>query len=175
MRLVSLLFTLLLVLPGTGFAQGPSNEPIGTLAEVMRGLIFPASNRLSDVQTVDPATPEFDPKNPNDERPSANFSQIYTGWPTVDNAAVALAEVAKLIMIPGRLCENGEPVPVEQDNFMQWARDLQAVGVKALAASRSRNLEAVVEVNNDIFEACSNCHGFYRDSYTDPPKKRCVP
>ena len=175
MRLVSLLFTLLLVLPGTAIAQGPSNEPIGTLAELMRGIAFPASNRLSDVQTVDPATPEFDPENPNDDRPSANFSQIYTGWPTVDNAAIALAEVATLMMTPGRLCENGEPVPVEQDNFMQWARALQDVGIKALAASRARNLEAVIEVNNDIFEACANCHGFYRDSYTDPPKKRCVP
>lgn len=50
MRLVSLLFTLLLVLPGTPIAQGPSSEPIGTLAEVMRGIAFPASNRLSDVQ-----------------------------------------------------------------------------------------------------------------------------
>ena len=173
MRLVSLLFILLLVLPGTAIAQGPSSEPIGTLAEVMRGLLFPASNRLADVQTVDPETPV--PENPNDDRPSARFASIYTGWPTVDNAAVALAEVAKLIMIPGRLCENGEPVPVEQDNFIQWARALEEVGIKALAASRSRNMEAVAEVNNDIFEACSNCHSVYRDSYTDPPKKRCVP
>lgn len=78
-------------------------------------------------------------------------------------------------MVPGRLCENGEPVPVEQDNFIQWARELEEVGIKALAASRSRNMEAVAEVNNDIFEACSNCHSVYRDSYTDPPKKRCVP
>ena len=175
MRLVSLLFTLLLVLPGTAIAQGPSSEPIGTLAEVMRGIAFPASNGLSDVQTVDPDTPEFDPGNPNDHRPSARYSQIYTGWPTVDNAAVALAEVAKLIMVPGRLCENGEPVPVEQDNFIQFARELQEVGIKALALSRSRNMEAVAEVNNDIFEACSNCHSVYRDSYDDPPKKRCVP
>jgi len=175
MRLVSLPFTLLFVLPGTAIAQGPSSEPIGTLAEVMRGIAFPASNRLSDVQTVDPDTPEFDPENPNDDRPSARYSQIYTGWGTVDNAAVALAEVAKLIMVPGRLCENGEPVPVEQDNFIQFARALQEAGIKALALSRSRNMEAVAEVNNDIFEACSNCHSVYRDSYDDPPKKRCVP
>ncbi len=175
MRLVGLLFTLLLLLPGTAIAQGLSNEPIGTLAEVMRGIAFPASNRLSDVQSVDPDSPEFDPENPNDDRPSANYSQIYTGWPTVDNAAVALAEVAKLIMVPGRLCENGEPVPVEQDNWIQYARGLEEAGIKALALSRSRNMEAVAEVNNDIFEACSNCHSVYRDSYTDPPKVRCVP
>ena len=175
MRLVGLLFTLVLVLPGTTSAQGPSSEPIGTLAEVMRGIAFPASNRLSDVQSVDPDSPEFDPENPNDTRPQAAYSQIYTGWQTVDAAAVALAEVAKLIMIPGRLCQNGEPVPVEQDNFIQFARALQEAGIKALALSRSRNMEAVAEVNNDIFEACSNCHSVYRDSYTDPPKRRCVP
>ena len=175
MRLVSLLFTLLLVLPGTAIAQGPSSEPIGTLLEVMRGIAFPASNRISDVQSVDPATPEFDPENPNDDRPSANFSQIYTGWPTVDNAAVAIAEVAKLIMIPGRLCSTGAPVPVEQDNWIEFARGLEQAGIKALAASRARDIDAVIEVNNDLFEACSNCHSVYRDSYTDPPKARCVP
>ncbi len=174
MRLLGVLVVLLATTAvTTAQAQGPSSEPVGTLAEVMRGILFPASNRLSDVQTVDPDTPV--PVNPNDERPSAKFASIYTGWPTVDNAAVALAEVAKLIMVPGRLCENGEPVPVEQDNFIQWARELEEVGIKALAASRSRNMEAVSEVNNDIFEACSNCHSVYRDSYTDPPKKRCVP
>ncbi len=175
MRLVSLLFTLLLVLPGTAIAQGPSSEPVGNLAEVMRGIAFPASNRLSDVQSMDPDSPEFDPENPNDTRPQANYSQIYTGWGTVNSAAVALAEVARLIMIPGRLCQNGEPVPVEQDNFIQFARALQDAGIKALALSRSRDLEAVADVNNDIFEACTNCHSVYRDSYTDPPKKRCVP
>jgi hypothetical protein len=156
-------------------AQGPSSEPVGTLAELMRGIAFPASNRISDVQSVDPASPEFDPENPNDTRPQSRFSQIYTGWPTVDSAAIALAEVAKLMMIPGRLCENGEPVPVEQDNYIQWARELEEVGIAALEASRSRSVEAVIEVNNDIFGACSNCHGVYRDSYTDPPKARCVP
>ena len=175
MRLVSLLFTLLLVLPGTASAQGPSSEPVGTLAQVMRAIAFPASNRLSDVQAVSPDAPEFDPENPNDTRPQARYSQIYTGWQTVDAAAVALAEVAKLIMEPGRLCQNGEPVPVEQDNYIQFARGLQEAGIKALALSRSRDLEAVAEVNNDIFEACTNCHSVYRDSYTDPPKRRCVP
>ena len=30
-------------------------------------------------------------------------------------------------------------------------------------------------MTGDIAEACSNCHGVYRDSYTDPPTPRCTP
>lgn len=35
------------------------------------------------------------------------FAGIYSGWQVVENAAIALAESADLIMIPGRLCRNG--------------------------------------------------------------------
>ena len=166
MRLASLAvrgllaFTLLLVLPGTAIAQGPSNEPIGNLAQVMRGILFPNSNRLFLVQRVDPDAPAGQASGASASR----FAGIYKGWPTVENSAVALAEVAKLLMVPGRLCENGEPVPVDRDDWIQYARGLEEAGIKALEAARSKSQEAVSEVTNDIVEACSNCHLVYRDA-----------
>ena len=76
---------------------------------------------------------------------------------------MALAEAAKLLMVPGRLCENGEPVPVDRADWLEYAQGLEQAGIKALAAAQSRSQEAVSEVTNDIAGACSNCHGVYRD------------
>ena len=93
---------------------------------------------------------------------TATFSSIYTGWPLVESAAVALAESAQLIVMPGRMCENGRPVPVDRDDFQQYARELVDVGKKAYAIAETRDLDAMVEVTNDVAGACENCHSVYR-------------
>ena len=159
MRVLSVVYAFLF-LAGGAVAQGPSHEPVGNLAHVMRGILFPNSNILFDVQTTDPDAP---PAEDSGAGASSRFANIYTGWPVVENAAVALAEAAKLLMVPGRLCENGEPVPVDRADWLEYAQGLEQAGIKALAAAQSRSQEAVSEVTNDIAGACSNCHGVYRD------------
>ena len=161
MRLVSLLFVLLLVLPGTAIAQGASDEPIGNLAQLMRGILFPNSNRIFDVQSVDPDAPPEEAGGGSSA--SSRFASIYTGWPTVENSAIALAEVAKLLMVPGRLCENGNPVPLDQDDYVEGVRLLEEVGKNVLEAARAKDQETVSELTNDMAGACSHCHSIYRD------------
>ena len=158
MRVLSVAFASLFLAAGA-VAQGPSHEPVGHLAHVMRGILFPNSNILFDVQTTDPDAPKTEESGAGG---SSRFANIYTGWPVVENAAVALAESANLLILPGRLCENGEPVPVE-DDWVEYAQGLEQAGVKALEAAKSRSQDAVSEVTNDIAEACSNCHSVYRD------------
>ena len=161
MRLVSVLVLLMLFAPGVALAQqGPSEEPIGNLAMIMRGIFFPNSNRLFDVQTVDPAAP---PPETGGDNASSRFASIYKGWETVEYAAVALADGAKLAMIPGRLCENGEPVPVQSADFIEGARLLEEAGLKVLDAARQQDQELVSELTNDVAGACSHCHAVYRD------------
>jgi hypothetical protein len=152
-----------------GSAQGPSNEPVGNLAHVMRGIFFPNSNILFDVQTTDPDAPAE--AESGGAGATSRFAGIYTGWPVVENAAVALAEAANLLMIPGRMCENGEPVPVDRADWIEYARGMQDAGKKALEAARSRSQEAVSEVTNDIAGACSNCHSVYRDVQGGNPER----
>ncbi len=159
MRKLGVLSILLLMTTVTT-AQGPAPEPVGSLAEVMRSILFPNSNILFDVQSRDPdAPPET---TAADGTVTATFSSIYTGWPLVESAAVALAESAQLIVMPGRMCENGLPVPVGDDEFQQYARELVEAGKKAYAAAETRNLEAMIEVTNDVAGACENCHFVYR-------------
>ena len=149
-------------------AQAPARDPVGTLALVMRSILFPNSNILFDTQSRDPDAPPQ--TTAADGTVTATFSSIYTGWGLVEAASVALAESAQLIMMPGRSCENGLPVPVGNADFQQFARDLVDVGTRAYEIAQSKNLDAMVEITNEVAGACENCHAVYR-KYQD----RCVP
>src|SRR5262245_13468069 len=70
----------------------------GNLAQLMRGVMFPNSNLIFDAQTHDPG--EAKAKSDSDSSTagaSAAFSNVYTGWQVVENAAIALAESADLM------------------------------------------------------------------------------
>ena len=61
---------------------------------------------------------------------------MYTGWQQVENAAVALSETANLIMIPGRLCENGLPVPIVGCDVPERREGARRRRVQALEAAQ---------------------------------------
>lgn len=100
-----------------------SPKPTGSLAQIMRGIYFPNSNLIFDVQQHDPGAP---PK-PSDTGASATdrYANTYSGWEAVENAAVALTDSVDLILAPGRSCQNGKPVPVGQADFQKFARDMR--------------------------------------------------
>ncbi len=148
-------------------AQAPTTKPVGTLAQVMRGILFPNSNILFDVQTKDPAT--FGKKEEG-AGASASFSGIYTGWQVVENAAIALEESARLLTVAGRLCENGRPVPVTQKDWPQFIAELRTASQAMLKAAQARNRELASDTTNEVAAACENCHAKYREA---PP--RCTP
>ena len=167
MRVLSVVLALL-VLAGLAAAQAPSSQPHGNLAQVMRGISFPSSNIIFDTQTNDPGA-EKETSDPSAGALSA-YASIYPGWTVVEDAALALAETANLIMIPGRLCENGRPVPVERADFVEFAQGLRDAGMAAYKTAQTRDLEKMAEVTDQVFEACLLCHEVYRDR--DP---WCVP
>ncbi len=166
MRVLSVVFALLFV-AAVATAQAPSFQPVGTLAQVMRGILFPNSNLIFDVQSRDPAVP---PEAGRDGTVTSTFAGIYTGWQVVENAAVALAEAQHLITMAGRLCENGRPVPVQQADFIKYAQELGEAGRAALKIAQSQDRDAMIEVTNQVAGACENCHSVYR-RFED----RCVP
>jgi hypothetical protein len=149
-------------------AQATAAKPIGSLAQVMRGIYFPNSNILFDVQSSDPEN--FGKKAEGAAGATSTFSGIYTGWQVVENAAIALYEGARLLEVRGRLCENGRPVPVDQKDWAPFVADLRKASEVMLKAARSKNREAASEATNDVAGACENCHIKYRE-----PNPRCVP
>ncbi len=168
MRFVGTALVLLLTACASASTGGqPAPEPMGNLAQVMRGILFPNSNILFDVQSTDPGNP---PPVAAGGGATATFSGIYAGWQMVENAAIALGESANLINIPGRSCQNGRPVPMLQANWAVFTQQLKDAADVMLVAARAENQEAASDATNDVAEACYVCHEVYRD--VEP---RCTP
>ena len=168
MRFVVTALVLLLAACASASTAGlPDPEPMGSLAQGMRGILFPNSNILFDVQSIDPANP---PPAAAGGGATANFSGIYSGWQMVENAAIALGEAANLIVIPGRRCENGRDVPLSEPNWAQFTQQLKDAADVALVAARASDQAAASDATNDIAEACYVCHEVYRDL-----EPRCTP
>jgi cytochrome c553 len=153
-------------------AAAQPTRPRGTLAQVMRGIFFPNANLLFDVQAKDPAAPA---KKFGEVGASATetFSNIYSGWQTVENAAIALEEASDLLMKPGRLCENGRPVPLERADWSTFTQGMRDASRAAYLAAQAKNLDQAIEVTNQIADACASCHEVYRDK--PDLKNRCIP
>jgi hypothetical protein len=156
--------------PESAAPAGPSPKPYANLAQVMRGIPFPASNLIFDTQSNDPGAKPAEASGASGA--TAAFSGVYGGWQAVENAALAISETANLIMIPGRLCQNGRPVPLDRGDFQKFAQGLADAGEAALKAAQSKNLDAMVEVSGTVSDACAACHEVYRDKPED--KDRCM-
>jgi mono/diheme cytochrome c family protein len=134
----------------------------GNLAELMRAIAFPNSNILFNLQVKDPGTqPKKQPGNTLDYVDWG--STVYQGWLAVDQAALAITETAPLFLTPGRLCQNGKPVPVDRADWKQYVAALEEVGQRAYRESKARNYPAFVDVAEKLNDACANCHKVYRD------------
>jgi mono/diheme cytochrome c family protein len=158
--------------------------PSANLAQLMRGIFFPSSNLIFNVQGHDPGEKKDD--KPYDPSINDNFSWtswgagIYSPWEVVDYAGLAIADAAPLLLVPRR-CENGRSAPVEREDWNKFTLELIEAGKAAYKASQTRNQETVSDVSNQLADACLHCHEVYRDkpggTTADPSNKaaRCVP
>lgn len=149
-------------------------KPHASLADVMRSITFPASNTIFDAQSADPAAPT---SQGNRETTTEKFAYLYGGWQKVELAAVALKESANLLMVPGRLCQNGNPVPMDRDDYKAGITALLEAGEAALKAAKAKNQDQVVDASGTVAEACAKCHEIYRDTDIPGPnmRPRCTP
>jgi len=166
-------------------AKAPAFPPAGNLAQVMRGILFPSSNMIFNVQSNDPGVPV--PAGTVGQGASQSFSWvdwgagIYKGWEIVDYAAIAVADSAPLMLTPGRRCENGRPVPVDRPDWIKFTQEMAEAGRAAYKASQSRSQEAVSDATGQLSDSCLHCHEVYRDKRggnpADPSNKaaRCAP
>ena len=152
-------------------AAGPTQKPYANLAQVMRAIPFTSANIIFDAQSNDPgAKPK---EGAGGDSATARFSGIYSGWLQVEQSAQAISETANLLLVPGRLCENGRPVPLDREDFRKAIQGLADAGQAAYKAALSENQDEVIEVSNVVTEACLVCHEVYRDKPDN--KDRCIP
>jgi mono/diheme cytochrome c family protein len=148
---------------GPAAAQVAAFPPFGTLAQMMRGILFPSSNIIFDVQTRDPGQARAPSGTSNDSSLTDRFADAYQGWALVDYAATAIVDATPMMLTPGRRCENGQLVPVDRPDWIKFSLDMAEAGRAAYRASQSRSQEAVAEATNQLAESCQNCHQAYRN------------
>ncbi len=150
-------------------AQPPAFQADATLAQLMKGIFFPASNVVFAAQGQNPADVPAakDPATATDP-----LQNSYGKWEAVENSALAIAEGANLLMIPGRKCSNGKPVPMGNANWAVFVQGIREAGIKAYKAAQSKDQDKILDAADTLTTACGNCHDKYREKAT--PADRCT-
>lgn len=154
-------------------ATAPAGQVQANLAQLMRGILLPASNVIFYAQGNNPADvkPAADPSSATDP-----LASTYGGWTAVENSALALSEAARLLTVPGRVCSNGRPVPVMNADWGKFVQGLRTAGADAYKAAQTKNEDKMLDAAGNVSTACQNCHDVYREK-TDAQgglKSRCT-
>jgi hypothetical protein len=134
--------------------------PPATLAQLMKGIFFPNANVIFAAQDTNPADvkPAADPSlalNP--------LENSYGKWEAVENSALALAEAASLLTVPGRKCSNGKDVPIRNADWASLVQGLRQAGLTAYKAAQAKDQDKILDAAEGMTNACSNCHDKYRE------------
>jgi hypothetical protein len=133
------LITALLLLVSPAVAQSPPFLPVATIPEIMTAITLPYSDALLYIQ-------RNPPKSDRD-------------WEILETQALMLAESGNLLMMKDRAKNQGQ--------WMKDARLLVDAGLAAVKATRTRNIGAVLALNDQIVRSCINCHKKFPSSRRD--------
>jgi hypothetical protein len=172
-----MLLTLSLMVAGTCglslLAQTPSTNaspPLyADMNQLMRGVLYPAANVVFSAQTDDPAEAKFvegkDPSMSTDP-----MTSTYAGWNAIENAALALAESATLVALPGRSCSNGVPAPTKDPAWAAFVQELRDASMASYKAAQAKDQAKMIDLSESLSRSCSNCHRRFR---ARGPDNRC--
>lgn len=116
---------------------GPQYQAVGNMSQLMISIIYPASDAIFYVERDPPKTEK--------------------NWNDLQAQALMLAESGNLIMMPGRKWGGEE--------WMKDSKVLVDVGAAAYKAAKAKDLDALVALNGDLYNACVVCHEKFRPNY----------
>jgi cytochrome c556 len=149
-------------------AAAPASRNPATLAQVMKGILFPSSNVIFFAQGDNPN----DVPQAKDPALAVNpLASSYGKWEAVENAGLAITEAANLLTVPGRKCSNGVAVPVTNADWPKLVQGLRDAGMAAYKAAQTKNMDKILDASDIMTTACANCHDKYREKPT--PADRC--
>ena len=145
--------------------------PVGTVKDIMKGLVDPSSAAIWDAVGTESTKDGLVDKAPKND----------AEWAVVEHNALMLAEVANLLKMPDRHMSRPEeanakstpdapeltPAQIEarvMKDRAAWdtkADALQQVAIKAMAAAKAHDKDAVLAVGEEIDTACESCHKVY--------------
>ena len=156
--------TVFALLVASVFAQGQSQAPEtpapANLNQLMRGTLYPAANVVFFAQDDNPdAFPHAkDPSMATDL-----LASTFGKWQAVENSALAIAEQATLLNVPGRKCSNGVDVPMKNADWAKFVQELRDAGMTAYTAAQTKNQDKMTDAADVMTTACKHCHDRYRD------------
>ncbi len=146
--------------PAKPAAPAPAMQVSANLRQLMRGTLFPSSNIIFAAQDQNPA----DVPQAKDPSTATNLlASAYGKWEAIENSALALSEVANLLMLPGRKCANGRAVPINNPDWPKLVQGLRDAGVTVYKAAQTKNQDKIVDAADVMTTACANCHDKYRE------------
>lgn len=120
--------------------ERPPTRNIGSMSDLMVKIIYPASDALFYIESRTPTTD--------------------TEWTVLEGQALMVAESANLLMLPGRARD--------QKQWMADAKLMLEAGAAAVKAVKSKNVEAITALSDQLMESCTSCHKNYRKGYGRP-------
>jgi len=146
----------------------PASRNPATLAQLMKGILFPSSNVIFFAQSDNPN----DVPQAKDPAMAINpLASSYGKWEAVENASLAIVEAANLLTLPGRKCSNGLSVPLTNADWPKLVQGLRDAGMAAYKAAQTKNQDKILDAADVMTTACANCHDKYREKPT--PADRC--
>ena len=134
------------VMVGATLAQaassGPPTRNVGSMSDLMVKIIYPTSDALFYIESRTPTTD--------------------AEWNALEGQALMLAESANLLMMPGRARD--------QKQWMADAKLMLDAGALAVKAAKTKNVEAVSALSDQLLESCTSCHKHYRPGYGQKPQ-----
>jgi len=121
-------------------APPPPFQPVGTVAQLMEGIVFPSSEVVFDAAVWSNGVLEGAPSTEEE-------------WHHVEDSALTVAEAANLLMMSPRAKDN--------DQWMKNATALNAAGTVAFKAAEARDVNRLFEAGSEVYAACANCHRQY--------------
>jgi cytochrome c556 len=149
--------------PGRGAAAAMQPQVHATLGQVMKGILFPSSNVIFAAQDQNPA--DVVPEK-NASTATNPLASTYGKWEAVENSALAIAEAANLLIVPGRKCSNGRDVPIQNADWAKFVQGLRDAGMSTYKIAQKKNQDDILMATDVLSTACANCHDKYREKPT---------
>lgn len=136
-----------LILATASFARPTQTAPptprqVGTMSELMIKIIYPTSDAILYILT----------RTPTDQ----------VEWNELQGKALMLAESANLLMSPIHAWD--------QEQWLEDAKLMLDVGEAAYEAALRKDVDALSELNEPLYQSCVTCHLHYRPDYGKNPK-----
>ena len=123
-------------------SSGPPTRNVGSMSDLMVKIIYPTSDALFYIES----------RTPKDE----------AEWNAFEGQMLMLAESANLLMMKGRARD--------QKQWMADAKLMLDAGALAVKAVKTKNVESIAALSDQLLESCTTCHKHYRPGYGQKPQ-----